>query len=156
VATCDGPARAIECACACAIRDGAHGLDLDVRVGLHTGEIEIEIEIEIDGDDISGLAVNVSARIQAKAEPSEVLASRTVKDLVAGSRFHFEKSRQPHLEGRPGYLGVVRGFQRLAEIRSQRTVDTDAPDLQGGMPQSCWRVTLSRWSGALSGPQNLG
>jgi hypothetical protein len=44
-------------------------------------------EIEFDRDDIGGIAVDVSARIQAKAEPSEVLVSRTVKDLVAGSRF---------------------------------------------------------------------
>ena len=93
VATYDGPPRAIEYACA--IRDGAHGLDLEVRVGLHTGEIEI------DGDDISGIAVNVSARIQAKAEPSEVVVSRTVKDLVAGSRFHFENRGSHTLKGVP-------------------------------------------------------
>jgi class 3 adenylate cyclase len=91
--TYDGPARAIECACA--IRDGAHGLDLEVRVGLHTGEMEI------DGDDISGIAVNVSARVQAKADPSEVLVSRTVKDLVAGSRFHFENRGSHVLKGVP-------------------------------------------------------
>jgi hypothetical protein len=44
----------------------------------------------------------------------------------------FRKSRQPYLEGRPGYLGVVRGFRRLAEVRKKRTIDTDGPDLQGG------------------------
>ncbi len=93
VATFDGPARAIECASA--IRDGAHGLDLEVRAGLHTGEIEF------DGDDIGGIAVNVSARIQAKAEPSEVLVSRTVKDLVAGSLFHFENRGSHTLKGVP-------------------------------------------------------
>ncbi len=93
VATYDGPARAIECACA--IRDGGRGLDLELRVGLHTGEIEF------DGDDIGGIAVNVAARIQAKAEPSEVLVSRTVKDLVAGSRFHFENRGSHILKGVP-------------------------------------------------------
>ena len=57
--------------------------------GLHTGEVGTTRE------KTSGIAVNVAARIAALAEPSEILVSQTVKDLVAGSglRFHERGSR---------------------------------------------------------------
>lgn len=58
---------------------GARQYDLDVRAGLHTGEIEIV------GDKVGGIAVHIGARVAAQAGAGEVLASSTVKDLVAGS-----------------------------------------------------------------------
>jgi pimeloyl-ACP methyl ester carboxylesterase len=73
----DGPARAIRCACA--ISDGVQSLGLKVRAGIHTGECEIM------GEEIGGIVVHIGARIAALASPGEVLVSRTVKDLVAGS-----------------------------------------------------------------------
>jgi class 3 adenylate cyclase len=73
----DGPARAVRCACA--IRDATRALGIEVRSGLHTGECEV-----IDGK-LGGLAVHIAARVAACAEPSEVLVSRTINDLVAGS-----------------------------------------------------------------------
>ena len=94
LATFDGPARAIRCACA--IRDAALGLHLDVRVGLHTGEIEIR------GDDIGGIAVHTGQRVSALAEPSEIVVSSTVKDLVAGSGIEFEDRGEHQLRGIPG------------------------------------------------------
>ncbi len=36
------------------------------------------------GKRIGGIATHIGARVAASAEPSEVLASSTVKDLVAG------------------------------------------------------------------------
>ena len=72
----DGPARAARCACA--IRDAVTQLDLEVRAGLHTGECEVA------GSKVSGIAVHAGARIAAAAAPQEVLASGTVRDLVAG------------------------------------------------------------------------
>ena len=77
LATFDGPARAIRCALA--IREAMRGLDLVVRVGIHTGEVELR------GDDVGGIAVHVGARVEEHAEAGEVLVSRTVTDLVAGS-----------------------------------------------------------------------
>src|SRR6266511_558522 len=73
----DGPARAIRCACA--IRDAITNLGLGIRLGVHTGECDI-----VD-DKLSGLAVNIGARVAAQAMEGEVLVSGTVKDLVAGS-----------------------------------------------------------------------
>jgi pimeloyl-ACP methyl ester carboxylesterase len=92
-ATFDGPARAIRCGQA--IRDGARQLGIDVRVGLHTGEVETM------GDDIGGLAVHIGERVCASAGPGEVLASRTVVDLVAGSGITFSDRGERELKGVP-------------------------------------------------------
>jgi pimeloyl-ACP methyl ester carboxylesterase len=93
-ATFDGPARAIECACS--IRDAVRGLGLEVRSGLHTGECEL-----ID-DKVGGIAVHTGARVAALAQPGEVLVSRTVRDLVAGSGLGFEDRGVNDLKGTEG------------------------------------------------------
>jgi pimeloyl-ACP methyl ester carboxylesterase len=87
----DGPARAIRCACA--IRDAVTALGLGVRVGVHTGECDI-----VD-DKLSGLAVNIGARVASQADEGEVLVSGTVKDLVAGSGITFESRGVKELKG---------------------------------------------------------
>jgi class 3 adenylate cyclase len=90
----DGPARAISCARR--IVEGAREHELEVRAGVHTGECELV------GDKIAGIAVAAGARISALAGPGEVLVSRTVKDLVAGSGFVFEERGEHELKGVPG------------------------------------------------------
>jgi len=89
----DGPARAVTCAqtivAAAALRD------LDVRAGLHAGECERE------AGKLTGIAVHIGARIAALAQPGEVLVSRTVKDLVAGSGIEFEDRGEQALKGVP-------------------------------------------------------
>jgi class 3 adenylate cyclase len=87
----DGPARAIRCACA--IREAITDLGLGIRIGLHTGECDV-----VD-DKLSGLAVNIGARVAAQAEEGEVLVSGTVKDLVAGSGITFEARGVRELKG---------------------------------------------------------
>jgi class 3 adenylate cyclase len=89
-----GPARAISCACA--MRDAIRSLGLDIRVGLHTGEVETR------GADLAGIAVHIGARVAAAAQPGEVLASRTVADLVAGSGIRFRDRGAHLLKGVPG------------------------------------------------------
>jgi class 3 adenylate cyclase len=81
LATFDGPARAIRCAWG--IRDSLRRSGLEVRCGLHTGEVTQRNE------DVAGLAVHIGARVSAAAEPGEVLVTRTVRDLVAGSGIEF-------------------------------------------------------------------
>jgi class 3 adenylate cyclase/pimeloyl-ACP methyl ester carboxylesterase len=93
LATFDGPARAIQAATA--IRDATHRLGIDIRAGLHTGEIQRH------GDDVLGLGVHIAARVQSAAEPGEVLVSRTVKDLVAGSGIRFADRGTHPLKGVP-------------------------------------------------------
>ena len=87
----DGPARAIRCGCA--IRDAVGSLGLGIRVGVHTGECDV-----VD-DKLSGLAVNIGARVAAQAEQGEVLVSGTVKDLVAGSGIEFDSRGLRNLKG---------------------------------------------------------
>jgi class 3 adenylate cyclase len=94
LATFDGPARGIECACA--IRDGVGPLGFQVRAGLHTGECELA------EDDVHGMAVNIGARIGGVAQPSEVLVSSTVKDLVVGADLRFMDRGEHELKGVPG------------------------------------------------------
>jgi class 3 adenylate cyclase len=94
LATFDGPGRAIRCAVD--VRDSVRALGLELRAGLHTGECEIT------GQDISGIAVNIGARVGAEAAPGEVLVSQTVKDLVAGSGLDFEERGERELRGVPG------------------------------------------------------
>lgn len=91
LATFDGPARAIRCALA--IRDAARQAGLEVRAGLHTGECETM------ADDIGGIAVHIASRVVTEADPGEVLVSRTVKDLVAGSGIEFEDRGSRSLKG---------------------------------------------------------
>jgi class 3 adenylate cyclase len=94
LATFDGPARAIRCGCA--IRDEARRLGIQTRAGLHTGEIELR------GDDIAGVTVHIAARVAALAGPAEVVLSRTIADLVAGSGISFEDRGEYELKGVPG------------------------------------------------------
>jgi class 3 adenylate cyclase len=94
LATFDGPARAIRCAMA--IRDSVRQLGLQIRSGLHTGECELR------GEDIGGIAVHTAARVSAMAGPEEVLVSRTVVDLVAGSGLEFGDRGEHELKGVPG------------------------------------------------------
>lgn len=99
----DTPARAIRCAYAlcAAVRE----LGLEIRAGVHTGECEI-----VD-DTLAGIAIHIGARVAAQAAAGEVLVSRTVTDLVAGSGIEFVDRGEPQLKGVPGALklyGVTR------------------------------------------------
>ena len=82
LATFDGPARAIRCARA--IAGAVAELGLEIRAGVHTGEMEVM------GEKMSGLAVHIGARVAAQAGPGNLLATSTVRDLVAGSGIEFE------------------------------------------------------------------
>jgi pimeloyl-ACP methyl ester carboxylesterase/class 3 adenylate cyclase len=87
----DGPARAIHCAQA--ITEGMVPLGIKVRTGLHTGEVERT------QTDVLGIAVHIAARVMNEAAAGEVMISRTVKDLVAGSGIKFEDAGEHSLKG---------------------------------------------------------
>ena len=73
---------------------GGHGIE--VRAGLHTGEIELR-----EGD-VAGITVRIASRISALAGPGEILVSRTVVDLTAGSGLAFDARGDHELKGVPG------------------------------------------------------
>lgn len=78
----DGPARAIRCATS--LVAAAPRFHRRMRAGLHTGECEVERLT------MRGSAVELSSRLSQTAVPGDVLVSRTVRDLVAGSGLVFE------------------------------------------------------------------
>jgi class 3 adenylate cyclase len=96
----DGPARAVRCARAigaAAVRQG-----LEVRAGCHVGEAEIL------GDDYSGLAVHIGARVAALAGSSEVWVTSTVRELTMGAGLSFEDAGEHELKGVPGSWHLFR------------------------------------------------
>jgi class 3 adenylate cyclase len=94
LATFESPARAARCAVA--VRNATQRLDLEVKVGLHTGECQFA-----DGD-VTGIAVHIAARVLEQAEPGEILASGTVRDLLLGSGLSFSDRGRHELKGLDG------------------------------------------------------
>jgi class 3 adenylate cyclase len=76
--------------------------NIPIRAGIHTGECERR------GDEWSGVAVHIGARIGALAGMGQVLTSRTVRDLSAGSGLAFESLGQHQLKGLPEQIEVYR------------------------------------------------
>ena len=77
----DGPARALRCATQ--IRNRLHTASIQIRCGVHAGEVELR------GSEFSGLAIHIGARVMAAAGADEIVASRTVRDLVMGGGFEW-------------------------------------------------------------------
>jgi class 3 adenylate cyclase len=92
-ATFDGPARSVQCATA--IRESTRQMGLNVRIGIHTGECEVRDE------SLEGVTIHIAARISGMAAGGDILVSRTVKDLVAGSGIKFEDFGTHALKGIP-------------------------------------------------------
>jgi pimeloyl-ACP methyl ester carboxylesterase len=82
----DGPVRAVECALRIVRELAPVG-----RIGIHTGEVGVA------DDRLDGLAVDLAWEVAARAAPGEVLVTRTVTDLVAGSRLRFQPRGRQHL-----------------------------------------------------------
>ena len=100
--------KALECAIAMQRAFAEHNESAEepimVRIGLNAGEPIAE------DDDLFGTAVNLAARIAAKAEGGEILTSDTVRGLVAGKKFLFADRGET----------AMRGFEdsvRLYEVR---------------------------------------
>ena len=83
LATFSGPARAIRCAVS--INEAAANLGLDVKTGLHTGECDVYDHT------YAGVAVDLARQIAKESIAGNIVVSRTVKDLVAGSGLNFEE-----------------------------------------------------------------
>jgi len=77
----DGPARAIRCGCA--IAADARRLQTEVRLGLHTGECDMVAGVP------RGVVFEIGGRVASLASDGEILVTRTVVDLVAGSGLQF-------------------------------------------------------------------
>jgi class 3 adenylate cyclase len=96
----DGPTKAARCGLELVPALATRGIN--IRAGVHVGECERR------GEEWSGMAVHVGARIGALAGPGEVLTSRTVRDLSAGSGLVFEDLGARQLKGLPEHTNVFR------------------------------------------------
>lgn len=101
LAAFDGPARAIRCALS--IADSARRLGVNLQTGLHTGECDVVDET------YSGMAVDLARRVASQSN-GNILVSRTVKDLVAGSGLEFDEFGVRSFDG-------IDGSWRLFSIR---------------------------------------
>jgi class 3 adenylate cyclase len=96
----DAPTKAVRCALD--LVPGLATREIPIRVGIHTGECERR------GQEWSGMAVHTGARIGTLAAAGEVLTSRTVRDLSAGSGLVFESLGPQQLKGLPDEVDVYR------------------------------------------------
>lgn len=90
----DGPARAV--GCALRIRALLSERGITMRMGLHTGEVEKRER------DVAGVAVHIASRVLAAAGDGTITASRTVRDLTAGSDVTWQALGSHTLKGVPG------------------------------------------------------
>lgn len=72
---------------------GRHGMT--IRAGAHVGDVDVR------GDDVSGIVVNVAARIMGHAAAGETLVSESLRLATLGSGFHFDAMRTTELKGVP-------------------------------------------------------
>lgn len=94
VATFDVPSCAVRCGLA--LQSAARLIGLTLRIGVHTGEVEL-----MSGD-LRGVAVHAAARLMRTCAPGEVVVSRVVTDLVAGTGLTFAPRGAHELRGLPG------------------------------------------------------
>jgi class 3 adenylate cyclase len=93
--TFDTPSQGVECAIS--LRDALAGIGIDIRSGVHAGEIEVH-----DDGDISGIAVNLAARVEQAAGDGEIWASSTVRDMMLGGSTSFAEAGDHTLKGIDG------------------------------------------------------
>ena len=78
------------------VADRAKALGLELRVGIHAGEVEHR------GEHVAGVAVHTAARVQALAEPGEVVVTEPVMSMSFGSGLEFMPRGEEELRGLPG------------------------------------------------------
>ena len=95
LATFESPSQGVECGLR--ICEAMRGIGIDIRAGIHAGEIEVH-----DDGDISGIAVNLAARVQQHASDGELWASPTVRDMLLGGDADFQDRGERELKGIDG------------------------------------------------------
>ena len=93
LAVFEGPVKALQCAQA--LIYSLEAIHLPIRAGLHVGEVVNR------GDDITGIAVNIAARVMDKAQSGQTLLTKTLKDLTGGSDIEFKSVGKFELKGLP-------------------------------------------------------
>jgi class 3 adenylate cyclase len=84
------------------IREALTQQNMDIRVGIHVGDVDIR------GDDVSGISVNVAARIMSHAKAGETLLSDAACQAALGSGIRFDGGDEVQLKGLPGRFRLHR------------------------------------------------
>ncbi|MDH3606714.1 MAG: adenylate/guanylate cyclase domain-containing protein [Acidimicrobiia bacterium] len=84
------------------IREALIDKDMDIRAGIHVGDVDVR------GDDVSGISVNVAARIMGHANAGETLVSDAACQATLGSGFSFDSVGDVQLKGLPGQFTLHR------------------------------------------------
>jgi class 3 adenylate cyclase len=129
-ATFEQPADAIACAIEGA--DAVEPLGIAIRAGIHTGEVEPM------GAKVGGMAVHIAARILGAAEPGQILASSTVRDLVTGAGFTFVDAGTRELKGVADAWHLY-AIQRPARESTAEPAMAEAP-AWGALPRAVLAV----------------
>jgi class 3 adenylate cyclase len=93
-------------ACGAVLCESVRGIELTIRAGVHAGEIEVH-----DDGDISGIAVNLAARVEQCAADGECWVSSTVRDMMLGGAAQFADRGEHTLKG-------IEGTWRLFAVAS--------------------------------------
>ena len=120
----DSPMKAVRCAEA--ICREAQDAGIAVRAGIHAGELEHEAM------NVTGLTVHIGARVGAAAGPGEVLVSRTVHDLVAGSGLTFTSRGEQELKGVSGaweLFAVTHAGEQPHDLPREESMQTSGDKL---------------------------
>ena len=115
----DSPMKAVRSAEA--ICREAESAGIAVRAGIHSGELEHEAM------NVTGLTVHIGARVGAAAEPGQVLVSRTVHDLVAGSGLTFASRGEHELKGVSGtweLFAVTHAGEQPDDVPQEESMQT--------------------------------
>jgi class 3 adenylate cyclase len=84
------------------IRSALAQQNMDIRVGIHVGDVDVR------GDDVSGISINVAARIMSHAKAGETLVSDAVSQAALGSDIQFDDAAEVQLKGLPGRFRLHR------------------------------------------------
>ena len=95
LAVFDTPSQGVNCGVQ--MCDALRGIGIAIRAGIHAGEIEVH-----DDGDVSGVAVNLAARVEQHAADCELWASSTVRDLMLGGSTSFTDRGEHDLKGIDG------------------------------------------------------
>jgi class 3 adenylate cyclase len=87
------------------IQDDLAERGLRVRMGIHVGDVDER------GDDVSGLAVNIAARIMSHADGGQTLVSEATRQATLGSGHRFEAVRTTELKGIPAQWNLYRSLR---------------------------------------------
>jgi class 3 adenylate cyclase/dihydrofolate reductase len=113
LAVFDAPTRALRCAFG--LIEALRPLGIRVRAGIHTGEIERR------EDGLGGIGLHIAARVLGQAGASQVIVTRTARDLATGSDLAFRELGTVTLRGVPGTWELFEASQEPTDPPTRTT-----------------------------------